>query len=157
MNRYRVLVALVQGYDSTDRDIEALMAFSDDTPLAPAAAFARKRHLFRRMVLISKEAVMSSRRVVVTGAVIASRMITTQLRYEGLARNDEPADVEAVAPAPDGGVWVGDIGDNLERRDEVWVHRVTPGRSEPAPRYGLRYPGGPRDAETLLAMLKAAA
>lgn len=51
--------------------IEALMAFSDDTPLAPAAAFARKRHLFRRMVLISKEAVMSSRRIVVTGAVMA--------------------------------------------------------------------------------------
>ncbi len=64
---------------------------------------------------------------------------------------DEVEDVEALAPAPGGGVWVGDIGDNLERRDEVWVHRVTPGSTEPAPRYGLRYPGGPRDAETLLA------
>lgn len=64
---------------------------------------------------------------------------------------DEVEDVEALAPAPGGDVWVGDIGDNLERRDEVWVHRVTPGRSEPAPRFGLRYPGGPRDAETLLA------
>lgn len=64
---------------------------------------------------------------------------------------DEVDDVEALAPAPGGDVWVGDIGDNLERRDEVWVHRVTPGRAEPAPRYGLRYPGGPRDAETLLA------
>jgi len=64
---------------------------------------------------------------------------------------DEVDDVEALAPGRDGDVWVGDIGDNLERRDEVWAHRVTPGRSEPAPRYGLRYPGGPRDAETLLA------
>lgn len=64
---------------------------------------------------------------------------------------DEVEDVEALAPGPDGDVWVGDIGDNLERRDEVWVHRVTPGSPEIAPRYGLRYPGGPRDAETLLA------
>lgn len=64
---------------------------------------------------------------------------------------DEVDDVEALAPAPAGDVWVGDIGDNLERRDEVWAHRVTPGRSATAPRYGLRYPGGPRDAETLLA------
>jgi TonB family protein len=51
--------------------IEALMAFADDTPLAPAAAFARRRHLFRRMVLLSKEAVMSSRRIVVSCAVLA--------------------------------------------------------------------------------------
>jgi TonB family protein len=50
--------------------IEALMAFADDTPLAPAAAFARRRHLFRRMVLLSKEAGMSSRRVVMSCAVL---------------------------------------------------------------------------------------
>jgi len=64
---------------------------------------------------------------------------------------DEVEDVEALAPAPSGDVWVADVGDNFERRDEVWVHRVSPGGSAPAPRYGLRYPGGPRDAETLLA------
>lgn len=64
---------------------------------------------------------------------------------------DEVDDVEALAPAPGGDVWVGDVGDNLERRDEVWVHRVTPGQEAPAPAFGLRYPGGPRDAETLLA------
>ncbi|HEX4977106.1 MAG TPA: hypothetical protein VFV40_04495 [Nocardioides sp.] len=64
---------------------------------------------------------------------------------------EEVEDVEALAPAPDGDVWVADVGDNVERRDEVWVHRVTPGSSSPAPRFGLRYPGGPRDAETLLA------
>jgi beta-lactamase regulating signal transducer with metallopeptidase domain len=39
--------------------MEALLAFADETPLAPAAAFARRRHLFRRMVLLSKEGVMS--------------------------------------------------------------------------------------------------
>ncbi len=64
---------------------------------------------------------------------------------------DEVEDVEALAPAGRGEVWVGDVGDNFERRDAVWVHRVTPGGSGTAPRYGLRYPGGPRDAETLLA------
>jgi len=43
--------------------LEALAIFADETPLVPAAAFARRRHLFRRMQLISKEAGMSSKRV----------------------------------------------------------------------------------------------
>jgi TonB family protein len=51
--------------------MEALLAFADETPLAPAAAFARRRHLFRRMVLLSKEGVMSSKRVVLSAAVMA--------------------------------------------------------------------------------------
>lgn len=59
-------------------------------------------------------------------------------------------DVEALAPAPGGAVWVGDIGDNLTRRDEVWLYRVTPGQPD-APRFALNYPGPARDAETLLA------
>lgn len=59
-------------------------------------------------------------------------------------------DVEALAPAPGGAVWVGDIGDNLTRRDEVSVYRVTPGQPD-APRFALTYPGPARDAETLLA------
>ncbi len=50
--------------------IEALLVFADAPTHAPAAAFARRRHLFRRMVLISKEAVMSSRRVVVSVAAM---------------------------------------------------------------------------------------
>src|SRR4029077_12839448 len=41
--------------------LEALLAFADAAPFAAGAAFARRRHLFRRMTLISKEAVMSSR------------------------------------------------------------------------------------------------
>lgn len=63
--------------------------------------------------------------------------------------DEDVEDVEAIAPGPEGTVWVGDIGDNFERRDEVWVYRVTPGRTG-APRFGLTYPGGARDAETLL-------
>ena len=65
----------------------------------------------------------------------------------------EPRDVEALAPAGDGDVWVGDIGDNLRRRDEVAVLRVPVARGERSvvPRsYRLRHPDGPRDAETLL-------
>jgi protein TonB len=50
--------------------IEALLVFADAPTQAPAAAFARRRHLFRRMVLISKEAVMSSRRVVASVAAM---------------------------------------------------------------------------------------
>ncbi len=51
--------------------VEALLAFADSTPLAPAPAFARRRHLFRRVTLISREAVMSSRRIVVSCAAMA--------------------------------------------------------------------------------------
>jgi len=51
--------------------VEALLAFADTTPLAPAPAFARRRHLFHRMTLITREAVMSSKRVVSSCAVMA--------------------------------------------------------------------------------------
>jgi protein TonB len=51
--------------------VEALLAFADETPLAPAAAFARRRHLFRRMMLISREAAMSSKRILASCAVMA--------------------------------------------------------------------------------------
>lgn len=59
-------------------------------------------------------------------------------------------DVEALAPAPGGDVWVGDIGDNLRSRDAIAVYRATPGQPDSA-RIELTYPDGPRDAETLLA------
>jgi hypothetical protein len=58
-------------------------------------------------------------------------------------------DVEALAPARGGGVWVGDIGDNLGDRPSVAVYRVRPGSGD-APKTELTYPGGPRDAEALL-------
>jgi hypothetical protein len=58
-------------------------------------------------------------------------------------------DVEAIAPAPGGTVWVGDIGDNAGSRRSVSLYRVRPGGGD-APRVDLTYPGGPRDAEALL-------
>jgi hypothetical protein len=65
----------------------------------------------------------------------------------------EPQDVEALAPAGGGEVWVGDIGDNAEERDTIRVTRVPVAagdRDEPGTSYDLLLPGPPRDAETLL-------
>jgi hypothetical protein len=66
----------------------------------------------------------------------------------------EAEDVEALAPAPGGEVWVGDLGDNRAVRESVSVTRVPAGRGEraaPGPSYRLVYPDGPHDAEALLA------
>ena len=60
----------VQATNQRRAYVEALLAFADAAPFAPSAAFGRRRHLFRRMTLISKEAFMSTRRIVVSGAVL---------------------------------------------------------------------------------------
>lgn len=65
----------------------------------------------------------------------------------------EPVDVEALAPAGGGEVWVGDIGDNGAARSAVTVARLPFGRGDrsgPVPTYDLVYPGGAQDAETLM-------
>ena len=65
----------------------------------------------------------------------------------------DPQDVEALAPAGPGEVWVGDIGDNLEERDSIRVTRVPVGagdRDESGTSYDLVFPGPARDAESLL-------
>ncbi len=70
------------------------------------------------------------------------------------AWSSAPTDVEALAPAGDGSVWVGDIGDNRADRESVSITKVPVGRG---PRdvdeasYELVYPDGARDAESLLA------
>ena len=68
--------------------------------------------------------------------------------------SEDPTDVEALAPAGDGSVWVGDIGDNTASRDSVVVARVPVGRGERTvdpETYELVYPDGPVNAESLLA------
>jgi TonB family protein len=55
--------------------LEALLVFADGSPFVPGAAFARRAHLFRRMMLISKEAAMSSKRVVVSCVVLGIAVI----------------------------------------------------------------------------------
>jgi hypothetical protein len=72
-------------------------------------------------------------------------------------RGISPRDVEAISVGPDGNVYVGDIGDNLDGSwSEVWIYRfheperlrgdvtVTPTR------YTVRYADGPRNAESLM-------
>jgi hypothetical protein len=62
-------------------------------------------------------------------------------------------DVESLAPAGPGEVWVGDTGDNRGARDSVTVLRVPVGRGDRTvtpTAYDLVYPGGGRDAETLM-------
>ena len=66
---------------------------------------------------------------------------------------DEPSDVEALAPAGDGSVWVGDIGDNRGARDSVQVAQVPVADRDQdvdVATYDLVYPDGARDAESLL-------
>ncbi len=67
--------------------------------------------------------------------------------------SSDPVDVEALAPAGPGHVWVGDTGDNQGVRDSVEVLRVPVGRGDVAvtpTAYELVYPDGPRDAEALV-------
>ncbi len=71
----------------------------------------------------------------------------------------EPQDVEALAPAGGGEVWVGDIGDNAEERDSIRVTRVPVGAGDRAgsgTSYDLVFPGPARDAESLLATRRPA-
>jgi hypothetical protein len=63
----------------------------------------------------------------------------------------EPDDVEALAPAGPGQVWVGDIGDNATSRDAIEVARVAVGDGSSPEVFALTYPERAFDAETLLA------
>ncbi|GAA1927754.1 hypothetical protein [Nocardioides hwasunensis] len=65
----------------------------------------------------------------------------------------DPVDVEALAPAGAGHVWVADTGDNRRVRDSVSVLRVPVGRGDRTvdpEAYELVYPDGARDAEALV-------
>lgn len=50
--------------------LDTLLAFADDTGLAPSPAFSARRHLFHRIMLLSKEGEMSSIRVAVGSCVL---------------------------------------------------------------------------------------
>ena len=54
--------------------VQALVTFADRPSVLPVAAFGSRRQLFDRIVLLSKEAGMSSRRLVVTCAVVAAAL-----------------------------------------------------------------------------------
>ena len=59
-----------------------------------------------------------------------------------------PYDAEDLAAAPDGSLWVGDIGDNGRSRDTIAMI-VVPTQGE-LRLHRLTYPDGPHDAEALL-------
>ncbi|MEV6350900.1 hypothetical protein [Actinoplanes sp. NPDC051851] len=61
----------------------------------------------------------------------------------------DPVDTEDLAVAPDGTLWVGDIGDNDTERDTIGLWRLSPGATEPE-LLEARYPDGPHNAETLV-------
>jgi hypothetical protein len=67
--------------------------------------------------------------------------------------DEDPVDLEALAPGREGSIWVGDLGDNYRVRGSVKVHRIVPadaGGRVSATTYDLTYPDRPHDAEALL-------
>ncbi|MEU9762446.1 WD40 repeat domain-containing protein [Streptomyces sp. NPDC001834] len=67
-----------------------------------------------------------------------------------------PRDVEAVSVGPDGNLYVGDIGDNLNGGwDHVWIYRFPEPKelkdaTVRATQFDVKYADGPRDAEALM-------
>ncbi|MEF9884593.1 WD40 repeat domain-containing protein [Streptomyces sp. P9-A4] len=67
-----------------------------------------------------------------------------------------PRDMEAIAVGPDGDIYVGDIGDNLDGSwDHVWIYRFPEpkelgDRTVAAKQYVVKYADGPRNAEALM-------
>lgn len=60
-----------------------------------------------------------------------------------------PRDTEDLARAPDGTIWVADIGDNNRNRDTVALWKLAPGARAPV-LHRLTYPDGAHDAEAFL-------
>jgi hypothetical protein len=81
----------------------------------------------------------------------ACRVVRTQ-GYLTVPGDLEDPDPEDLAVAPDGALWVGDIGDNIldpPRRQTITVWRIPPDGGDPV-NHRLTYPDGPHDAEALL-------
>ncbi|MCX4447644.1 WD40 repeat domain-containing protein [Streptomyces sp. NPDC087866] len=68
----------------------------------------------------------------------------------------QPRDVEAISIGPDGNVYVGDIGDNLNGSwDHVWIYRfpepkVLKDATVRATQFDVKYADGARNAEALM-------
>lgn len=75
-------------------------------------------------------------------------------------RGIHPRDVEAISLGPDGDLYLGDIGDNLNGSwPEVWIYRFPEPRqlhdqTVDVTRYTVRYATGPRNAEALMVQPK---
>ncbi len=68
----------------------------------------------------------------------------------------EPRDVEAISIGPDGDIYVGDIGDNLDGTwDHVWIYRFPEPKTlrdatVDAVQYDVKYADGARNAEAMM-------
>ncbi|MFG3406944.1 WD40 repeat domain-containing protein [Streptomyces sp. NPDC048142] len=68
----------------------------------------------------------------------------------------EPRDVEGISIGPDGDLYVGDIGDNLDGAwSHVWIYRFPEPKTlrdatVTAVQYDVKYADGPRNAEALM-------
>jgi TonB family protein len=98
--------------------LRALLAFADDVPLAPAPAFARRRHLFRRIVLLSTEDLMSANRIVVSAfavtfvVAVGTWSVTSAFPLQG-----EASSISQTQPGPvEQRATVVTTGDMLPRR-----------------------------------------
>lgn len=130
-------------------------------PMAPAVADDRGGVVFR----FTDDRITESSGLVDTGramftvndsgsAPLLFRLDAGTGRTTGTIRYAAQAvDVEALAPATGGDVWVGDIGDNTRSRPHIDVYRVdgTAGSVDTRRHYRLRYPDGAHDAESLIA------
>ncbi|GAA3734605.1 hypothetical protein GCM10022225_16240 [Plantactinospora mayteni] len=70
--------------------------------------------------------------------------VTRAVRYPS-----RPRDTEDLTRAPDGTIWVGDIGDNDRVRETVALWKLAPGAESPV-LHRISYPDGAHDAEALL-------
>jgi TonB family protein len=80
--------------------LAALVALANATRVGPAPAFAWRRHLFRRIMLISQEDAMSARRLILSAAaaVIAATVCAWYaMNAFPLSASDLPAPVQAAA------------------------------------------------------------
>jgi len=105
--------------------VNALLAFADSSPSMAAPAFARRKHLVRRLVLISKEAVMSGRRVVASSAALGAVVLFAgwySVQAFPMREPQLPADAGSAVPGP------------LERQ----AKRITP--ENPIPRRTYNVP-----------------
>jgi TonB family protein len=55
--------------------MDTLLAFADESGPLPASAFSRRRHLFHRIMLLSREASMSATRVTFASLVLAAALV----------------------------------------------------------------------------------
>lgn len=81
--------------------LDTLLAFADDTGLASSPAFSARRHLFHRVMLLSGEGQMSSRRVAIASCVLVLALgVGTVEAVRAFPLYAAAAAAAAPAPAP---------------------------------------------------------